>query len=222
MKKTEGLALRSWKRQLIGVILEARGALQPRRSRWERRTPHRGFRDSKRRSALDPRKRRNSPRPARFARRFLPKEAGRWPDNEWRRLVAAYREKVGMTRKIAELRARQPIQYLHLPQGRILRAHPGGLGEPAFQSVEIQRRSSGWVEELLQPGEGTRISPRSGCIGVLNHREGSVGMRMKPDFISEMNMAREGCREPSSLRRSTSHPTTPAGSRTHLRATRSK
>jgi hypothetical protein len=26
---------------------------------------------------------------------------------------------------------------------------------------------------------------------VLNHREGSVGMRMKPDFISEMNMARD-------------------------------
>ncbi len=76
--------------------------------------PHiEGFRDSKRRSALDPRKKELA-KASTLRQAILAEEAGRWPDNEWRRLVAAYQEKVGMTRKIAELRARQPIQYLHL------------------------------------------------------------------------------------------------------------
>lgn len=45
---------------------------------------------------------------------ILEEERGRWPDEEWRHIVATYLEKVGMTKKVADLRARQPTQYLHL------------------------------------------------------------------------------------------------------------
>lgn len=45
---------------------------------------------------------------------IVEEESSRWPDHEWRLIVASYQEKVAMTRKIGDLRARHPIQYLHL------------------------------------------------------------------------------------------------------------
>lgn len=48
---------------------------------------------------------------------ILDEEAGRWPNVETRQIVMIYQEKVGMTKKIADLRERSPIQYLHLLRG---------------------------------------------------------------------------------------------------------
>jgi hypothetical protein len=40
---------------------------------------------------------------------ILAEENGRWPDDQWRYIVAVYQEKVGMSKKIADLRARSPV-----------------------------------------------------------------------------------------------------------------
>lgn len=45
---------------------------------------------------------------------IIAEELGRWPDEMWRAIVAMYQEKMGMAGKIKYLRARRPIQYLHL------------------------------------------------------------------------------------------------------------
>lgn len=45
---------------------------------------------------------------------ILAEENGRWPDEQWREIVMNYQAKVGMTNFIKDLRARCPIQYLHL------------------------------------------------------------------------------------------------------------
>lgn len=45
---------------------------------------------------------------------ILAEELGRWPDEQCRFIVRVYQDKMGMTGKIAQLRAYCPIQYLHL------------------------------------------------------------------------------------------------------------
>lgn len=121
---------------------------------------------------------------------ILAEEQGRWPDEQWRQIVAVYQEKVGMSRRIADIRARHPIQYLHLLQAGYLEPIPvawaGQASNPLKFSIEA---SAGW-RGITPSWRGYEDTAEERLYWVLNHREGSVGMRMKPDFISAIDMAR--------------------------------
>jgi hypothetical protein len=122
---------------------------------------------------------------------ILAEEQGRWPDDEWRQLVADYQEKVGMTAKIADLRARSPIQYLHLLRAGYFEPIPVAWANNPSNPLKFSIESaSGW-RGITPSWRGYEDTAEERLYWVLNHREGSVGMRMKPDFISEMNMARD-------------------------------
>lgn len=121
---------------------------------------------------------------------ILAEEQGRWPDEQWRYLVAVYQEKVGMTKKIADLRARQPIQYLHLLRAGYFEPIPvawaNQISNPLKFSIE---GAAGW-RGLTPSWRGYEDTAEERLYWVLNHREGSLGTRLKPDFISAMDMAR--------------------------------
>ncbi|KAF2765346.1 hypothetical protein EJ03DRAFT_377860 [Teratosphaeria nubilosa] len=118
-------------------------------------------------------------------------ERGRWPDNEWRQLVADYQEKVGMTKKIADLRARAPTQYLHLLRAGYFEPIPVAWANQASNPLKFSIEAAAGWRGITPAWRGYEDTAEERLYWVLNHREGSVGMRMKPDFISEMNMARE-------------------------------
>ncbi|KIY02092.1 uncharacterized protein Z520_02230 [Fonsecaea multimorphosa CBS 102226] len=121
---------------------------------------------------------------------ILAEEAGRWPDEQWRHIVAVYQEKVGMSGKIAYLRARQPIQYLHLLRAGYFEPIPVAWATQASNPLKFSiEAASGW-RGITPAWRGYEDTAEERLYWVLNHREGSVGMRMKPDFISEMDMAR--------------------------------
>lgn len=121
---------------------------------------------------------------------ILQEEQGRWPDEQWRYVVAMYQEKIGMSAKIADLRARSPLQYLHLLRAGYFEPIPvawaGQASNPLKFTIEA---AAGW-RGITPAWRGYEDTAEERLYWVLNHREGSVGMRMKPDFISEMNMAR--------------------------------
>lgn len=122
---------------------------------------------------------------------ILDEEQGRWPDEQWREIVRVYQEKTGMAKKIAHLRARQPIQYLHLLRAGFFEPIPVAWAtsnsNPLKFSIEA---SSGW-RGITPTWRGYEDTAEERLYWVLNHREGSVGTRMKPDFISALDMARE-------------------------------
>jgi len=122
---------------------------------------------------------------------ILTEERGRWPDEQWRQLVSAYQDHVGMTRKIADLRARSPIQYLHLLRAGYFEPIPVAWAQQASNPLKFSIESSSGWRGITPAWRGYEDTAEERLYWVLNHREGSVGMRMKPDFISEMNMARD-------------------------------
>jgi hypothetical protein len=121
---------------------------------------------------------------------ILEEERGRWPDEEWRQIVAVYQEKVGMTKKIADLRVRHPTQYLHLLRAGYFEPIPVAWAtmnsNPLKFSIEA---AAGW-RGITPTWRGYEDTAEERLYWVLNHREGSGGMRLKPDIISAMNMAR--------------------------------
>ena len=121
---------------------------------------------------------------------ILAEEAGRWQDDSTRQIVAAYQGKVGMSGKIAHLRAKQPIQYLHLLRAGYFEPVPvawaGSASNPLKFSIEAV---SGW-RGITPAWRGYEDTAEERLYWVLNHREGTVAARMKPDFISAMDMAR--------------------------------
>ncbi|EXJ77532.1 hypothetical protein A1O3_09759 [Capronia epimyces CBS 606.96] len=121
---------------------------------------------------------------------ILAEENGRWPDDEWRAIVAVYQEKVGMTSKIADLRARHPIQYLHLLRAGYFEPIPVAWANQASNPLKFSIEAAGGWRGITPTWRGYEDTAEERLYWVLNHREGSIGMRMKPDFISEMNMAR--------------------------------
>lgn len=121
---------------------------------------------------------------------ILEEEYGRWPDQEWRQIVAAYQEKVGMTRKIADLRARHPTQYLHLLRAGYFEPIPVAWANLASNPLKFSIEASAGWRGITPAWRGYEDTAEERLYWVLNHREGSVGMRMKPDIISAMNMAR--------------------------------
>jgi hypothetical protein len=122
---------------------------------------------------------------------ILGEESGRWPDEEWRTIVATYQDKVGMTKKIADLRRRQPIQYLHLLRAGYFEPIPVAwanlVSNPLKFSIEA---AAGW-RGITPAWRGYEDTAEERLYWVLNHREGTAGTRLKPDFISAMDMARQ-------------------------------
>ncbi|RDW66375.1 hypothetical protein BP6252_10010 [Coleophoma cylindrospora] len=121
---------------------------------------------------------------------ILQEEHGRWPDEEWRHIVNAYQDKVGMTRKIADLRVRHPTQYLHLLRAGYFEPIPTAWANLASNPLKFSIEAAGGWRGITPAWRGYEDTAEERLYWVLNHREGSVGMRMKPDMISAMNMAR--------------------------------
>ncbi|OCK73109.1 hypothetical protein K432DRAFT_438401 [Lepidopterella palustris CBS 459.81] len=121
---------------------------------------------------------------------ILEEEHGRWPDQEWRQIVVAYQEKVGMTRKITELRARHPTQYLHLLRAGYFEPIPVAWADLASNPLKFSIEASAGWRGITPAWRGYEDTAEERLYWVLNHREGSSGMRMKPDIVSAMNMAR--------------------------------
>ncbi|KAK5121309.1 hypothetical protein LTR85_005475 [Meristemomyces frigidus] len=119
-------------------------------------------------------------------------ENGRWPDDEWRWLVTSYQEKVGMTKKIADLRARSPTQYLHLLRAGFFEPIPVAWANQASNPLKFSIEAAAGWRGITPAWRGYEDTAEERLYWVLNHREnpGGVTSRMKPDFISEMDMAR--------------------------------
>lgn len=121
---------------------------------------------------------------------IVTEEEGRWPDEQWRYIVAVYQDKVGMTIKIADLRRRHPLQYLHLLRAGFFEPIPVAWANQASNPLKFSIEAAAGWRGITPAWRGYEDTAEERLYWVLNHREGSVGMRMKPDFISELNMAR--------------------------------
>jgi hypothetical protein len=121
---------------------------------------------------------------------ILEEEQGRWPDQEWRQIVANYQEKIGMTRKVADLRNRQPTQYLHLLRAGYFEPIPVAWANQASNPLKFSIEAAAGWRGITPTWRGFEDTAEERLYWVLNHREGSVGQRLKPDFISAMDMAR--------------------------------
>jgi hypothetical protein len=120
---------------------------------------------------------------------ILEEEQSRWPDQEWRQIVAGYQEKVGMTRKIADIRARHPTQYLHLLRAGYFEPIPVSWAELAANPLKFSIEAAAGWRGITPAWRGYEDTAEERLYWVLNHREGSAGVRMKPDIISAMNLA---------------------------------
>lgn len=122
---------------------------------------------------------------------IVSEETSRWPDEEWKFIVETYQEKVGMTKKIGELRARSPIQYLHLLRAGYFEPIPVAWADQASNPLKFSIEAAAGWRGITPAWRGYEDTAEERLYWVLNHREGTVGRRLKPDFISEMDMARE-------------------------------
>lgn len=122
---------------------------------------------------------------------IVSEEMSRWPDEGWRYIVENYQEKVGMTKKIGELRANSPIQYLHLLRAGFFEPIPVAWADQASNPLKFSIEAAGGWRGITPAWRGYEDTAEERLYWVLNHREGTVGRRLKPDFISEMDMARE-------------------------------
>ncbi|MCJ1310167.1 hypothetical protein MMC25_003828 [Agyrium rufum] len=121
---------------------------------------------------------------------IISEEVGRWPDDQWRKIVAVYQDKVGMTQKIADLRARQPTQYLHLLRAGYFEPIPVAWANLASNPLKFSIEAAGGWRGITPAWRGYEDTAEERLYWVLNHREGSAGVRLKPDLISAMNLAR--------------------------------
>lgn len=121
---------------------------------------------------------------------ILREEHGRWPGQNERQIVATYQEKVGMTSKIAYLRARCPIQYLHLLRAGYFEPIPVAWADQASNPLKFSIEAAAGWRGITPAWRGYEDTAEERLYWVLNHREGSAGVRMKPDMISALDMAR--------------------------------
>lgn len=124
---------------------------------------------------------------------ILAEEHGRWPDGQWRQLVLSYQDKIGMTKKVAELRNRSPIQYLHLLRAGYFEPIPVAWANQASNPLKFSIEAAAGWRGITPTWRGYEDTAEERLYWVLNHREDPMGAtrtRLKPDFISEMEMAR--------------------------------
>jgi hypothetical protein len=96
-----------------------------------------------------------------------------------------------MTQKIADLRTRRPIQYLHLLRAGYFEPIPVAWANQASNPLKFSIEAAAGWRGITPAWRGYEDTAEERLYWVLNHREDSRGARMKPDFISEMNMARD-------------------------------
>lgn len=95
-----------------------------------------------------------------------------------------------MTRKIADLRARAPTQYLHLLRAGYFEPIPVDWAKRASNPLKFSIEAAGGWRGITPQWRGYEDTAEERLYWVLNHREGSAGTRIKPDMISTMDMAR--------------------------------
>ncbi|KAM0755845.1 hypothetical protein T439DRAFT_376135 [Meredithblackwellia eburnea MCA 4105] len=122
---------------------------------------------------------------------ILKEERGRWPDEETRAIAVGYQEKVGMRSKIVDLRARMPIQYYHLLKAGYFEPIPTSWSEQVSNPLKFSIEAAGGWRGVTPAWRGYEDTAEERLYWVLNHREGTTGTRLKPDFISEMRMAQD-------------------------------
>lgn len=120
---------------------------------------------------------------------ILQEEEGKWPDAEWRHIVNTYQDKVGMRGKIAELRKHTPIQYLHMLRAGYFEPIPVAWANQLSNPLKFTVDSRGGWRGITPAWRGYEDTAEERLYWVLNHRAGT-GQRLKPDFISALNMAR--------------------------------
>ncbi|KAL7423840.1 hypothetical protein Q5752_001424 [Cryptotrichosporon argae] len=118
-------------------------------------------------------------------------ERGRWPDAQSRAIVHIYQNKTGMASKIADLRLRRPIQYLHLLRAGYFEPIPTAYADSASNPLKFKIEAvEGW-RGITPAWRGFEDTAEERLYWVLNHREGANSARLKPDFISALDLARQ-------------------------------
>lgn len=121
---------------------------------------------------------------------ILDEEEGRWPNQEWRQLVATYQETVGISPKIAELRTRHPIQYFHLLRAGYFEPIPLAWAKSTSNPLKLSIDAIGGWRGVTPGWRGYKDLAEERLYWVMNNTEGIVGSKTKPDVISAMSMAR--------------------------------
>lgn len=120
---------------------------------------------------------------------ILSEEAGRWPDITWRQIVSHYQATVGMESKIASLRRNSPLQYLHLLRAGYFEPIPVAWAKDLSNPLKFSIEAAGGWRGITPAWRGYEDTAEERLYWVLNHREGTTGPRLKPDFISAMELA---------------------------------
>jgi hypothetical protein len=95
-----------------------------------------------------------------------------------------------MTQKIADLQAHQPTQHLHLLRVGYFEPIPVAWVELASNPLKFSIEAAAGWSGITPVWRGYEDIAEEHLYWALNHKEDSVGIRMKPDIISAMNMAR--------------------------------
>ncbi|PNP47811.1 hypothetical protein TGAMA5MH_00863 [Trichoderma gamsii] len=121
---------------------------------------------------------------------IVQEENGRWPDTEWRQIVDAYQNKVGMTNTIAQMRQRKPLQYLHMLRAGYFEPIPVAWANQISNPLKFTIDASAGWRGITPAWRGYDDTAEERLYWVLNHRAGT-GQRLKPDIISALDMARK-------------------------------
>ncbi|PYH49278.1 uncharacterized protein BP01DRAFT_420292 [Aspergillus saccharolyticus JOP 1030-1] len=150
------------------------------------------LRSSDERDAVRQAKRRDDYR--RLRDQIVAEETGRWPDGETRRIVADYQQRVGLRQRIAELRTRCPIQYLHLLRAGYFEPIPVAWATQNSNPLKFRiEATEGW-RGITPAWRGFENTAEERLYWVLNDRagasEGPEARRwLKPDRISALKLA---------------------------------
>ncbi|KAJ5239788.1 hypothetical protein N7468_004407 [Penicillium chermesinum] len=102
---------------------------------------------------------------------ILKEEDGRWPDKEWRSIVIAYQEHIGMARRIAEFRAKKPIQYLHLLRAGYFEPIPVAWANMASNPLKFSIDAAAGWRGITPAWRGYEDTAEERLYWVLNHRK---------------------------------------------------
>ena len=127
-------------------------------------------------------------------RDILREESCRWPDSEWQQIVFSYQVKVGMRAKILQLRQQQPLQYLHLLRAGYFEPIPVAWADLLSNPLKFSIEAAGGWRGITPAWRGYEDTAEERLYWVLNHRvdpdgRANTGTRLKPDFISALELA---------------------------------
>lgn len=121
---------------------------------------------------------------------ILDEERGRWPNEPTRQIVTGYQEKMGIAAGIADRRAHQPLQYLHLLRAGYFEPIPVAWATLASNPLKFTIDAAvGW-RGITPAWRGFKNTAEERLYWVLNHRTTDAGARLKPDMMSALDRAR--------------------------------